>query len=136
MGTQVCEALEVLHGADPSILHLDLNPNNIRLAEGGRVLTDRNVELMSMCSGGTPVQKGRFVTALRHQDNFFFIASYIDYLAASGMGQRRPSEDLPRSGVQPTFAAWSPLRLRAREEYDCSFSKGEDARWPMGCRSW
>ena len=41
IGKQVCEALESLHGADPSILHLDLNPSNIRLAEGGRaVITD------------------------------------------------------------------------------------------------
>jgi len=41
IGKQVCEALESLHGADPSILHLDLNPSNIRLAEGGHaVITD------------------------------------------------------------------------------------------------
>ncbi|MCZ6615259.1 MAG: serine/threonine-protein kinase, partial [Chloroflexi bacterium] len=38
IGKQVCEALEALHGADPSILHLDLNPSNVRLAEGGRVV--------------------------------------------------------------------------------------------------
>lgn len=38
IGKQVCEALEALHGADPSILHLDLNPSNIRLVEGGRVV--------------------------------------------------------------------------------------------------
>ena len=38
IGKQVCEALEALHGADPRILHLDLNPSNVRLAEGGRVV--------------------------------------------------------------------------------------------------
>ena len=41
IGKQVCDALEALHGAEPSILHLDLNPSNIRLAEGGRaIITD------------------------------------------------------------------------------------------------
>ena len=41
IGKQVCEALEALHGAESSILHLDLNPSNVRLAEGGRaVITD------------------------------------------------------------------------------------------------
>ena len=38
VGKQVCEALKALHGADPRILHLDLNPSNVRLAEGGRVV--------------------------------------------------------------------------------------------------
>ncbi len=38
IGKQVCDALETLHGADPRILHLDLNPSNVRLAEGGRVI--------------------------------------------------------------------------------------------------
>lgn len=38
IGKQVCEALEALHSADPRILHLDLNPSNVRLAEGGRVV--------------------------------------------------------------------------------------------------
>ncbi len=38
IGKQVCEALEALHGADPRILHLDLNPSNVRLAKGGRVV--------------------------------------------------------------------------------------------------
>lgn len=38
IGKQICDGLEVLHGADPSILHLDLNPSNIRLAEGNRVV--------------------------------------------------------------------------------------------------
>lgn len=38
IGRQVCEALEALHGADLRIHHLDLNPSNVRLAEGGRVV--------------------------------------------------------------------------------------------------
>lgn len=38
IGNQVCEGLEALHNADPRILHLDLNPSNVRLAEGGRVV--------------------------------------------------------------------------------------------------
>ena len=38
IGRQVCEALEALHGTDPRILHLDLNPSNVRLAQGGRVV--------------------------------------------------------------------------------------------------
>lgn len=41
IGKQVCDALETLHSGDPRILHLDLNPSNIRLAKDGRaVITD------------------------------------------------------------------------------------------------
>lgn len=44
IAVQVCEALRVLHRASPPILHRDLNPGNIRLAPGGRVvLTDFGV---------------------------------------------------------------------------------------------
>ncbi len=38
IGLQVCEALEALHSASPQVLHRDLNPGNIRLAEDGRVV--------------------------------------------------------------------------------------------------
>ena len=31
-------SLEKLHGEEPGILHLDLNPSNIRLTEDGRVV--------------------------------------------------------------------------------------------------
>ena len=46
IGGQVCEALAALHSANPRVLHLhlDLNPGNIRLAEGDRaVVTDLGV---------------------------------------------------------------------------------------------
>ena len=38
IGVQVCEALAALHSANPQVLHRDLNPGNIRLAEGDRVV--------------------------------------------------------------------------------------------------
>ena len=37
IGVQVCRAVETLHSADPRVLHRDLNPGNIRLAENGRI---------------------------------------------------------------------------------------------------
>lgn len=41
IGEQICDGLAELHGADPRVLHRDLNPGNIRLAEGRRaVITD------------------------------------------------------------------------------------------------
>ena len=38
IGVQVCEALGALHSANPRVLHRDLNPGNIRLADGDRVV--------------------------------------------------------------------------------------------------
>ena len=44
IGVQICGALGALHSADPQVLHRDLNPGNIRLAEGDRaVVTDFGV---------------------------------------------------------------------------------------------
>ena len=41
IGEQICDGLAELHGARPRVLHRDLNPGNIRLAEGRRpVITD------------------------------------------------------------------------------------------------
>lgn len=37
-GMQICDALGALHSANPRVLHRDLNPGNIRLADGDRVV--------------------------------------------------------------------------------------------------
>ncbi len=65
IGVQVCDALTALHRATPPILHRDLNPGNIRLAEGGRaVLTDFGVARIPdvpgayVTSEGPPVHRG------------------------------------------------------------------------------
>ncbi len=44
IGVQICDGLAELHGSNPRVLHRDLNPGNIRLAEGRRaVITDFGV---------------------------------------------------------------------------------------------
>ena len=57
--TQVCDALEALHHATPQILHRDLNPGNIRLAEGGRVvLSDFGVARIEGVTGAYVTTEG------------------------------------------------------------------------------
>gem|GEM_PF-2165828 len=65
IAAQVCDALIALHGATPPILHRDLNPGNIRLAEGGRaVLTDFGVARIEgvpttyVTGEGPPIHRG------------------------------------------------------------------------------
>ena len=44
IGAQICGGLAALHSSNPRVLHRDLNPGNIRLAEGRRaVITDFGV---------------------------------------------------------------------------------------------
>ena len=44
IGAQICDGLAELHGSNPMVLHRDLNPGNIRLADGNRaVITDFGV---------------------------------------------------------------------------------------------
>ena len=43
-GAQICDGLAEIHGSNPRIIHRDLNPGDIRLAEGrGAVITDFGV---------------------------------------------------------------------------------------------
>ncbi|MBI4233063.1 MAG: PQQ-binding-like beta-propeller repeat protein [Chloroflexi bacterium] len=59
---QVCDALIALHSAKPQIVHRDLNPGNIRLADGGRVvLTDFGVARIEGVPGTYVTSEGPLI---------------------------------------------------------------------------
>ena len=127
IGVQVCDALTALHRANPPILHRDLNPGNIRLAEDGRaVLTDFGVARIAdvpgayVTSEGPPVHRGvgapdqfRWEEPDERTDTFQVGALLLKMLTGKYPREGAPRALLEQKGVR---AGLAQAVLRCLEE--------------------